>query len=63
MKHLQLLMPFLFAASLFAQSAPTTSLSGTIADPSGATVPSAELELTNTGTHWSRKTQSDAQGR
>lgn len=63
MKQRQLLAPFLFAASLFAQSAPTTSLSGTIADPSGAIVPSAALELTNTGTHWTRKVASDAQGR
>jgi hypothetical protein len=58
-----LLIPFLAAAALFAQSAPTTSLSGTVSDPSGAVIPSASLELTNTGTHWTRKADSDAQGR
>ena len=43
--------------------APTTSLSGTVSDPSGSVIPGATLELTNTGTHWMRRTATDAQGR
>ena len=53
----------LVAVCAFAQSAPTTSLTGTVADPSGAVVPAATLELTNSATHWSHKTTSDAEGR
>src|SRR5579864_6218193 len=53
----------LAAGCAMAQSAPTTSLSGTVADPTGAVIPAAALELINSGTHWSRKTASDAQGR
>lgn len=51
------------AAPLLAQSAPTTSLSGTVADPSGAAVPAANLDLTNIATRWTRHTTTDAQGR
>src|SRR5258706_1885037 len=53
------------AASLYAiaQVAPTTSLSGTVADPSGSMVPAAALVLTNTGTHWTRNANTDSQGR
>src|SRR5947209_8642902 len=54
---------FVFAVSAFAQSAPTTSLSGTVLDPSGSVVPAASLELSNTGTGWTRQTTSDTQGR
>jgi protocatechuate 3,4-dioxygenase beta subunit len=46
-----------------AQGAPSTTLSGTVADASGGLVPNAGLELTNTQTHWSRKTTTDPQGR
>src|SRR5437588_12378049 len=53
----------LCAISVFAQSAPSTSLSGTVADQSGAVVPSAALELINSATHWTRKTATDTQGR
>ncbi|HLH15671.1 MAG TPA: carboxypeptidase regulatory-like domain-containing protein [Bryobacteraceae bacterium] len=63
MKALRLLAWFVFASPLFAQSAPTTSLLGTVVDPTGAAVPSAVLELTNAGTNWTKKTESDAQGR
>src|SRR5262249_53852949 len=63
MKLLRICSTLFFAASLFGQSAPTTTLSGTVADPSGSMVPKAALELTNTGTHWMRKTESDSQGR
>src|SRR5215471_3394113 len=63
MKLRRFCLALLSAAALFAQSAPTTSFSGTVADPSGSMVPDAALELTNTGTHWTRKTESDVQGR
>src|SRR5438105_7158018 len=46
----------LLSISAFAQSAPTTSLSGTVLDPSGSVVPSANVDLTNTGTGWTRQT-------
>ena len=48
---------------MWGQSAPTTSLSGTVTDSTGAVIVSASLELTNIGTHWSHKTASDSQGR
>ena len=51
-----------FAAVLFGQSAPTTSLSGTVADPSGSFVPNAAVALTNIATHWTRNTTTDTQG-
>jgi len=63
MKSCRILFAILLAGFAFAQSAPTTSLSGTVADASGAVVPHAALELTNTATHWSRKTTSDDAGR
>jgi Carboxypeptidase regulatory-like domain len=46
-----------------AQLAPTTSVSGTVADPSGSVMPNAALELTNTATRWTRHTTTDDQGR
>jgi hypothetical protein len=58
-----LLGTLLSAISLFAQAGPTTSLSGTVSDQSGAVVPNAALELTNQATHWNRKTTTDPQGR
>src|SRR5215467_12253159 len=51
-----------FTAVMFGQSAPTTSLSGTVADPSGSLVPNAAIELTNVATRWTRNTTTDAQG-
>ena len=55
--------PVLLAICAYAQSAPTTTLSGTVVDSSGGVVPAASLELTNQATHWTHKTTSDAQGR
>ena len=63
MKPVHLFLPIILAALAFAQSAPTTSLSGTVTDPSGSFVPSANLDLTNTGTRWTRHTAADSQGR
>src|SRR5579864_1701424 len=57
---------FLCVASILpalAQVAPSTTLTGTVADASGAMIPSASLDLTNTATRWSRKTTTDPQGR
>src|SRR5207245_8707660 len=63
MKPVQLFLPILLTAPAFAQSAPTTSLSGTVTDPSGSFVPNANVDLTNTGTRWTRHTTADSQGR
>src|SRR4051812_20697567 len=49
--------------SVMAQSNPTTSLSGTVADPSGSVIPSAPLELTNPGNGRAFHTTTDSQGR
>jgi hypothetical protein len=48
---------------VFAQSAPTTTLSGVVSDPSGSAVPKATVDLTNTATSWARHTTTDNQGR
>ena len=48
------------AVSLFAQ---TTSLSGTVADPTGAVIPKAVVSVTNTQTGAKRSDVSDSQGR
>src|SRR5262245_5116752 len=47
----------------FAQSAPTTSLTGTVADATGGAIVNASLELTNRATHLTKHGVSDAQGR
>src|SRR3954452_21485511 len=52
----------LLTASAFAQSAPMTSLSGTVSDPSSSVIPNATLDLTNPGTGWTRHTVTDPQG-
>src|SRR5437879_3944605 len=46
-----------------AAQAATASIQGTITDPSGAAVPSAAIEATNTGTGAKQTTTSDAAGR
>jgi hypothetical protein len=54
----------LFVAAVVTNAqAPSTGLSGTVTDASGALVPNASLQITNTGTHWLRKTTTDPQGR
>ena len=53
----------LFSASfLFAQSAGTASMQGTVTDPTGAAVPNATVTLTNTATSVARATVTDAAG-
>jgi len=57
---------FLLVASSvlsFSQTAPTTSLSGSVLDSTGSAVANAALELRNTGTHFTRRSSSDPQGR
>src|SRR5690242_9996865 len=50
----------LLATGLLAQ---TTSLSGTVSDPSGALVPNASIAVSNVKTGVSREITSDSQGR
>ena len=56
---------FLLAASwpMLAQVAPTSSLTGTVSDPSGSLIPNAEVVLTNNVTQWTRHLTTDTQGR
>jgi hypothetical protein len=63
MKFSRVFVPVLLAVCAYAQSAPTTTLSGTVTDASGAVVPSASLDLTNPQTRWTRQAKSDSQGR
>jgi hypothetical protein len=46
-----------------AQGVPTASLTGVVADPSGAVIPSANVQAVNMATGVKRKAVSDAQGR
>jgi hypothetical protein len=46
---------------LYAQA--TATISGTVTDTSGAAIPAADLQITNTGTAISQNVQSDDQGR
>jgi carboxypeptidase family protein len=49
-----------FGATLFAQ---TSSLTGTVTDPTGAVIPNAAITLLQTGTGSQREATADAQGR
>src|ERR1035437_4006724 len=49
-----------FSAALFGQ---TTSLTGTVADPSGAVIPGAAISIANAQTGAARDAVSDTQGR
>jgi hypothetical protein len=53
-------LSILLATALFGQ---TTSLTGTVSDPSGAVVPSATIAIVNSQTGAERQTTSDNQGR
>ena len=50
-------------AGVWAQSAATSQTSGTVLDPTGATVPEAQIKLTQTDTGLVRTALSDANGR
>src|SRR5262245_14510516 len=63
MRFSRVFVPVLLAVCAYAQSAPTTSLSGTIRDASGSVGPSASLDLTSPQTRWTRQARSDSQGR
>lgn len=58
-----LLLAFLTPPSLIAQVVPTAVLSGAVTDPSGAVLPSAQVQVINTATHVSKQATTDAQGR
>ena len=63
--HFSLLAALLFCVPqlrLFAQSAGTASVQGSVTDATGAAVPNANLVLTNTDTGTSRSTTSDSGG-
>ncbi len=53
----------LAVATCIAQVAPSTTLSGSAIDPTGAVVPNAAVDLTNTRTQFKRHAVTDAQGR
>ncbi len=46
----------------YAQTAATATITGTVTDPTGALVPGAEIELTDSATNLTRKTTSNDQG-
>lgn len=63
--HTILLPLLLVLCSLpaLAQIVPTASLDGAVTDPSGANIPSASVEIVNTGTRVTKQMNTDAQGR
>src|SRR5437899_2790530 len=52
----------LVAAIVFAQIAPTASLTGTITDPSGAAIPNAQIQLVNLETGFERTVKAQDEG-
>jgi Carboxypeptidase regulatory-like domain len=58
--HAIVVLAVLFSFGLFAQ---TTSLTGTVSDPSGAVIPGASITISNIATGAVRDTTADAQGR
>src|SRR5262249_10842523 len=56
-----LLSLFSVTMPVFAQVT-TTNIIGTVTDSSGASVPGAQITVTNTGTNQTRSTQTNAQG-
>ncbi|HEY3826307.1 MAG TPA: TonB-dependent receptor [Bryobacteraceae bacterium] len=52
----------LFCAGLFAQSASTSQIAGTVQDSSGAAIPGAQIKATQTNTGQSRTAESGADG-
>jgi hypothetical protein len=59
---LTVLCAMIGAAPLFAQTAGTAALTGTVTDPTGSVVPNATVTSTNTGTNQSRTVTTDAGG-
>lgn len=61
LRSLFLVLMLACAATMFAQTN-TTSLNGTITDPSGALIPGATITITNTGTNLTKSAQSGSIG-
>jgi hypothetical protein len=57
-----LLLVSILSLICFAQTAPTSALSGTVKDASGGVVPGATVVLTNTGTQWRRELKTGPEG-
>jgi hypothetical protein len=57
------LLGILFMSSLHAQTATSGAILGTVADPTGAIVPGAQVQLTNADTNSKLTTQANAEGR
>src|SRR5437016_2971285 len=58
-----LCLPVLFVLSAVCLSCQTTSLTGTVTDPTGSVIPNATITIVNTQTGVQRATNSDPQGR
>ena len=58
-----LCLSFACSGLLTAQVTPSTTLSGTVSDQTGATVPRAAVELVNVGTQFTKHSETDDQGR
>ena len=56
------LFPLLFSIHVFAQSGNSTTVEGTVKDPSGAVVPNATVEIHNPVSGFSRNTNTDPAG-
>jgi hypothetical protein len=63
LRSLAVCLSLIAGGPLAAQIAPTTTLSGTISDLSGAVIPNAEADLVNTATKFIKHAKSDGQGR
>src|SRR5690349_16293171 len=53
----------LLALAVYAQIAPTASLTGTVTDPSGAVIPAAHVQLVSLETGFERAVEAQADGR
>src|SRR3954470_21362686 len=61
---LRLLVAFFFTLfGLFAQIAPTASLTGTVTDPSGAVIPAARVQIVSVDTGFERSVEAQSDGR
>ncbi len=62
MKRVLVLVVFVCFPLLFAQAQTTAQVSGTVSDASGAAVPSAQVQITNTDTNAVRTVQTGGDG-
>jgi hypothetical protein len=56
-------LAFVLPCAMTAQLVPTATLTGSVTDPTGAVVPSAKIQLVNSGTQVTTSATSDNQGR